>query len=230
MTPEALIERFRSEVHDTGDPPLWTDEEVVAYLDEAQKWYCRLSGGIADSTSDMTRVDMVAEEPFGDLDPRILKVRYAARESDGREIEILNFEDIQNRPTLLPSYSRTPTYLTFDDTQTGAVSAMVTGMEEGKARWFYVPAEDDVAKLIVYRLPLNDIEPDNLAALEIRPQDHRILLPGMKAQAYGKEDAETFNKVLQEKHETTFIDLCVNGRRERERREHKHRTVTYGGI
>jgi hypothetical protein len=230
VTPEQLIERFRSEVHDTGNPPLWTDDEVVSYLDEAQKWYCRLTGGISDSTSEATRVDMVTNEPFGVLDDRILKVRYAKRESDNVQINLLNFEDIENTPTFVASYTRGPSFLSFDDDQTGDVSAMVTGMEEGKVRWVYVPAADDTALLIVSRLPLETITPDNLAPLEIRPQDHHYMLSGMKAKAYAKEDAETYNKTLQEKHESDFVNLCVQGRRDRERREHKYRTVAYGGI
>jgi hypothetical protein len=227
---EELIERFRKEVHDTASPPLWTDEEVVSYLDESQKWYCRLTGGIADSTSEVTRALMTTNEPFGDLDPRILKVRYAKRESDNQQIEILNFEDIENRPTKLTDYGRRPAYLTFDDERTGEVHAMVTGMEQDRVRWVHVPVEDDVALMIVSRLPLETITTDNLAPLEIREQDHHVLLRGMKALAYGKEDAETYNKALQEKHELAFIRDCAQGKTDRERREHKYRTMGYGGI
>lgn len=231
MDTERLIEEFRSEVHDTAVPYLWSDEEVVGYLDEAQKWLCRMSGGISDSTSEITRVSMVTGEPWGVVDQKILKVRYVRRESDNVEIELMNFEDVQSRPVFTRGYYATlPTSILLDDTATGAVNAMVAGMEENRVRWLYVPGEDDTALMIVYRLPLVDITVDNIAPLEVNEKYHRQLKSGMKALAYDKEDAETFDKSKRDRFKTEFEGVGNEAKRERERREHKYRTITYGGI
>lgn len=231
METERLISRFRSDVHDTAAPYLWSDEEALGYADEAQKWLVRESFCLSDSTSSVAQIAMTANDPWGVVDPRVLKIRFARRASDNGEIDLVNFEDIQAHPTILhETYGVFPMYLTFDDTQIGAVRALVEGMETNKVRWMYVPAVSDVAKLIVYRLPLETISLDNIADLEVEDKHHIHLLDGMKAQAYKKEDAETFDKARQEKHEALFAAYCDQARLERERREHKPRTVRYGGV
>lgn len=230
MDTRKLLDRFRSEVHDTGLPPLWSDEEVAGYADEAQKQLCRLSGGISDSTSALTRVRATALEPWGRIDSRILEIRYAKRASDNREVLLINFEDIQHRPVIAETYSRLPLNLTFDDTRTGEVRAMVVGMEAKKVRWIDVPLVDDTIELIVYRDPLRTISLEDLAELEVDEKHHIHLLKGMKAAAYGKEDAECFDKGKKEQYEGEFRVYCEQVREERERREKKHRFISYGGI
>jgi hypothetical protein len=229
MDTQELLDRFRSEVHDTAEPQLWTDEEVVSYLDRSQRIYCREGGGIADSTSDATKINIVAGEPFGVLHPKVLKLRYVERESDHIEIDIWNFEDAQFRPMYDTISYTFPKRFAFDDTQ-GVVSKLVTGMEQGKVRWVYVPAADDTALCIVYRMPLETLSLENLCELEIPEEDHELLLDGMKALAYKKEDAETFDKSRQERHEAAFLTQCAESKYKREKREHKYRTVRYGGI
>lgn len=228
MDTERLLARFRSEVHDTALPYLWSDEEVVSYLDEAQKEYCILTDGIADASSAATRINIVAGEKFSTIHPSVLKVRQMQRESDSKEIEIWNFEDAQFRPTFDTVYN-VPRPIVLDATQ-GVVSKAITGMEQGKVRWIYVPAVADTAVCIIYRLPLQTLTPDNLAALEIPEEDHMCLLDGMKARAYKKEDPETFDKSRQEKHEGAFKDYCAEAKYKREKREHKYRKIRYGGI
>jgi hypothetical protein len=229
MDTERLIDTFRSEVHDTAEPFLWTDDEVVSYLDRAQNWYCRLTGGIADSSSEATRIDMVAGEKFGVVSAKVLKFREMQRESDNHPISLWNFEDAQFKPYFENSSYYAPYRLVLND-QTGLVGHAVTGMEQGKVRWIYVPAEDDTAICIVYRLPLETLSTDNLAPLEIPEEDQEALLDGMKALAYKKEDAETFNKAKQIDHQTAFEKYCGEAKEKREKREHKYRTVRYGGL
>jgi hypothetical protein len=228
METERLLAMFRSEVHDTAEPYLWTDEEAVSYLDRAQKRYCILTGGIPDATSEAARINIVAGETFGVLDPRVLKLRQVQRESDNKEIEIWNFEDAQFRPCFDTSYNA-PRHIILDATQ-GLVSKAITGMEQGKVRWVWIPAVDDTAICIIHRLPLETISTDNLVPLEILDEDHELLLDGMKAFAYKKEDAETFNKDKYIEHKADFETGCAESKYKRERREHKYRTVRYGGI
>jgi hypothetical protein len=231
---ERLVAKFRSQVSDIAEPYLWSDDEVLDYIDAVQKQVCQKDGGISDSNSELTRVPIEVNEPWADIDNRILKIRYVERESDNREIEIVNFEDVQNRPLESHgTYTRLPTMSSlFNDTRTGQVRAVVTNMEQDRVRWVYVPEVADVARLIVFRLPLETISVDTVGQvdLEIHPRHDEHLVSGMKMFAYGKEDAEAFDKAKKQEHELAFMGYCEQIRLERERREHKHRSITYGGI
>ena len=78
------------------------------------------------------------------LDPRILKVRGANRVSDGRPLEILNYEDLGARG------------IRFDG-RVGPLSTLVFGMEENKLRVTPKASLADAIKLLVFRLPLTGI-------------------------------------------------------------------------
>lgn len=231
MDTRDLIALFRKEVNDEALPRLWTDAQIYSYLDDAQKMFCRLHGGIADSTSSIAKIVARAGRAFGTLDPRILKVRYASRANDFVEVKIINFEDIQNGVLPLPDDSsyRFGLVNKLDDTQ-GLVRYMITGMEMNKVRFVYIPAEDVTISLITYRLPLETISEENPAELELDEQHHRHLLYWMKHLAYGNQDAETYDRTKMEQFGAAFQAYCAQAKAERERREHKPRLITYGGL
>ena len=216
MDVAALLALFRADVRDEAAPYLWSDAEVISYIDDAQKMFCRLQGGIADATSALTLLAVTAGDAFAKYDPRILKLRAAYREADGRELELLNFEDLQ-----------------FDggklDTSPGELRALVTGMEANKVRLVRAPTENTSVRLVVHRMPLESIE-DESQLLEIDEQHHRHLLHWMKHLAHQKQDAETYDRGRAEQFRTEFIAYCDRAKAEREKREHKYRTVMYGGY
>lgn len=229
MTPLELLNRFRLDVRDApGDgDQLWTDAEIYSYMDDAQKMFCRLTGGIADSSSAVTQIIATAGEEFGDISDRILKIRYAKRASDYREVQLLNFEDIQFGARQIEDYG-TWTTPRLDATE-GLISALITGMEARKVRFYLIPEADETINLTVYRLPLEDIE-GATSDLEIDSLHHTGLLHWMKHMAYSKQDAETFDKTKAEQFALAFERYCAQARNEREKREHKYRTVGYGGL
>ena len=51
MTVAEFIERFRLEMADNAAPYLWSDEEIVAYLNEAVDEACIRASLIEDSTT-----------------------------------------------------------------------------------------------------------------------------------------------------------------------------------
>ena len=67
-------------------------------------------------------------------------------------------------------------------------------------------------------------------ALEIDEQHHLHLLDGMKRLAYRKEDAETYDRGRADQFDAAFYAYCDQAKAERERREHKYRTIPYGGY
>lgn len=210
----ALIKEFRLDVDDNVAPFLWSDELVASYADDAQKMFCRLTNGIADATSQMCEVDISAGEAFAPIDKRILKIRSIARGSDGRAITLANIENLDG--------------LRITD-QTGPVLYAITGMEDNKVRWAHVPAVDDVARLVVFRLPLRTVTTTK-APLEIDEQHHRALLLWMKHLAYAKQDTDTADASKSAEAEMRFRAYCQFAKGEQDRAKHKIRVTAYGGI
>lgn len=212
----ALIREFRTDVDDNVAPFLWSDELVASYADDAQKMFCRLTNGIADATSQMCEVEISAGEAFATTDKRILKIRSITRGSDGRDIRLVNVENLAE------------TGLRLDD-RPGSVVAAVSGMEDHKLRWVSVPAADDVARLVVYRLPLRAVTTIK-APLEIDEQHHRALLLWMKHLAYAKQDTDTADAIKSGEAEMRFRSYCKAAKAEQDRARHKIRITAYGGI
>lgn len=232
MKGKELLALLRAELHDDAKPQLWSDTELYAYIDDAQKMFCRLVEGLADSTSPMTRIRAKTSNPYTAIDPRILKIRYMSRDADNQQIDLINYEDVENGilPMLDDSSYRVGQIHKIDDTE-GQLRYAILGMEANKVRWIYVPAEDQTVNLIVYRLPLESVNSDTRELeLEIGEMHHQHILHWAKARAYGKQDAETYDKTKMLEFAQRFQAYCEQARQEKERREHKPRTVTYGGL
>ena len=148
-----LIEAFRSDVVDEVAPYLWKDTEIVRYADAAYRRFVRLTGGIHDFTSPITRVNVVAGEATAEVSKLILRFDTATRESDGKDIEVTNWTDrnLMRRDDFGFSNSL------YNDGGVGEIRYMVIGNQEGLVKWVRIPAADDVVNLQVYRLPLTHI-------------------------------------------------------------------------
>lgn len=66
--------------------------------------------------------------------------------------------------------------------------------------------------------------------IEVDAQYHLDLLLGMKALAYSKQDADTFDKTKADEADAKFVARATNAALDKARREHKPRLMTYGGI
>lgn len=229
MNARELYGRYRSDMADTRAPYFWTDDDVFQYMDDAYKTFVRLTGGIADFTSDLTRVEILVGEQVGEYDRRILRISKAYRESDKAEIKVINQTDLtfirgDDYGLLRPAYL---------DNLPGPVRYMVIGMERGKCRWLQLPEEDDAALLHVFRLPLTRITPDiddSFDFPEIGEEHVPQLVLWMRARGYAKADADRFNGPLVKEYEQKFIDYCTFAKAEAERERYKPREVVYGGI
>lgn len=217
MKASRLKDQFRIDMDDLVEPFLWSDGDIALYMDDAQKMFCRLTGGLRDASSTLCTVDIDIDEPFSPIDPRILKIVRIQRDSDGKKLDLVNFEDIDAVGIRL-------------DNQTGPVDRAVIGMEENKLRWVRVPAAADTASMIVERLPLNTITDQFNKPLEIEEQHHLALLLWMAARAYGKQDSDTYNAAKSADKEAKFIAYCEQAKLEIQRKRHKTRIIGYGGI
>lgn len=217
METAALLARFRADTRDTVQPYLWSDEEALSYIDEAQNEFCRLTGGLADSTSsDVARVAVTSGQQFADLSPLILKIRAIFGE-DGKPIEIKNFEDYE--------FSAGGGTELFADVP-GPVRTAVVGMEPDKLKLINTPDADQTLNLIVYRLPLEPIE-DIDCDLEVAAQHHLSLLMWARRMAHLKSDAETYDRGRADQFGQEFMAYCSLAKDEKARREHKYRAVQF---
>jgi hypothetical protein len=228
MTPLQLHDLFRADVVDTATPYLWSELEVWDYLDDAFHMFARLTDGISDNTSTMTSISVVAATATAVLDPRILKIRRAVLASTGRPLKILNVEDTPVQA--LNDYGALPPV--GYDYLPGVVTSMVIGEQKGQCRWVQVPVVADTVNLTVYRLPLAPVTADSAdsALDEIDYWHHRHLLMWMKYRAYGKQDADTYNKGKSADYRVMFEAYCMQAKAEQERQKAKPRFTGYGGL
>lgn len=216
MDSAELLDQFRFDVSDTEAPYLWSDPEILTALDDAQKMFCRLTGGLGDASSALTQLAITPDTDWYAYSPLILKVRDAHWTDDGREVEVINFEDLRRRG------------LRFNG-QVGPVRGVIIGLEAHKLRCWPFPDAPRTLQLTVDRLPLKRIT-DTGQKLEIDEQHHLHLLKWVKALAYRKQDAETYDKGRATDFENQFRVYCEDAKAEKDRAMHKTRVVAYGGI
>ena len=217
MDSTGLVALFRSEMDDLVEAYLWTDEEILGYVDDAQKMFCRKTDGISDATTPaVTRIAAVANTDWVDLHPSILKIRAVTRTDSGRPLELLNDEDMAPRGW-------------YFDQRPGYIKALVVGAEAHKGRVWPLSAETVTVALKVFRLPLSPII-DFDQALEVDEEHHRHLLLWCKHLAYSKQDSEAFDKTKAAEFEKRFYAYCAQVMDEERRKRHKTRVVRYGGL
>lgn len=227
MNSTDLRNAFRSDMRDEVAPYLWSDSELYRYINDAQIQFCKREGGIRDATSAVTQVAVAIGEAFADISPSILTIRQATRASDGREIEILNLENIQQMHAHATDYGALASPSAMNTA--GPLEAVILGMEAFKVRWVHIPVAADTVNLVVDRMALTPVTGANID-LEIAEEHHEHLLLWMKHRALLKQDAETYDKGRSDQFRSAFEEYCMEAKRTRERRDHKFRTVAYGGY
>lgn len=217
MDSTGLLLQFRSDMNDLAVPYLWSDEDVLAYADDAQKMFCRKTDGISDETTpEVVQLAVVPDADRLDLHPSILRIVSAVRTDTGRPVEVINPSDMPKRGW-------------YFDGNTGVLKALVIGSQAHKARLYPKAAETLTVELTVFRLPLLPII-DTDQALEVDEEHHRHLVLWMRHLGYLKADAETFDQGKADDFEARFYRYCENVKAEQRRKDHKTRVVAYGGI
>lgn len=229
MLGSELYERFRSDVVDLELPYLWSEDEVWAYMTDAYRMFARLTGGIPDATSRLTQIPIAAGQATSAISPLVLKFRTAFLKSDGSKLGIIN--DVDEPLTAPDDYGQRR--IIVRDTTPGVVTHMMIGTDRnarrGVVRWIRVPMIDDTVMLSVWRLPI-DIATADFDFYEVGEEHHEHFLLWMKARAYGKQDAETFDRGRREENDKAFRAYCDQAKAESVRYRNVLQPVLYGGI
>ncbi len=228
MTTTELLALFRLEVVDVALPYLWADATIYTYIDDAQKQFCRDTYGIEDSRSFKLTVPGDGVTEWFALDPTILKVRNAVDSATGNDIPLIAIEKMGGT-TVGGSKSygiSAAATMKFDGT-TGALKALITGMDKGYVRTWPLVNIPTTVLLRTFRLPYDVAAGDDF---EIDSQHHINLLHWVKYRAYGVQDAETYNAKAVDKFKAAHDLYCAKAKVEQDRLRRPVSTVAYGGC
>jgi hypothetical protein len=213
MNTTELLAVCRQEVFDLELPYLWSDALLYAYIDDAQKQFCRDTYGIEDSRSFKLAVKDDGTIWYA-LDPLILKIRDAIDSATGKPVDLVAMEKMDEKR------------MRFDGL-VGPLKAFITGMDKGYVRAYPIPSVAATVELRVFRLP-NDVAAGD--DFEIDAQHVLNLLFWVKYRAYSVQDAETSDKTKAASNKALWDAYAARAKVEQSRLRRPVSAVTYGGI
>lgn len=160
---------------------LWKTDELIDYLAESLNEFARRTEYWFDTTTpEICEVPIVAGQAWANIDERIIRIRRAKLDLNTSPLGVID--------------ARTQD-MSFHDwdsaTNTGYPRNMMLGEETDKVLFDRTPIDDDTMRLHVVRYPLEFPKADS----EVGVPDKWVLklLTGIRAQAYKKQDADTFD-------------------------------------
>lgn len=217
MTLEELIDAFRDRSGDTVTPPLWSDDEVTLFLNEAQNEACERARLILDTTSpEVCELYVSAGTSGYDLDPRVLEIRRAKLDLATRPLVETSIEELDAQMPGWESKTGTPTHF-FQTSETGLTLVPK-------------PLAADTLRLRVIRLPLQPMADDSDEP-EIAAKHHYRMLDWALRCAYLKQDSEALDKQKAADHEAMFaasFGVRPDANVQRKRRDRRTPVVQMG--
>lgn len=180
MNLTTLIETFRNLADDTEMPYLWTDQEIILFLNEAEAEAATRSSLLVESIDpDLCSIAVLADTEFYETNPSIIELRRVKLDS-----------------TLLvrSSFSQLDAISEAWETETGTPTKYVQTLKG--IRLYPIPEVNHTLSLTVVRLPV----PMTEEGPEIPTSFHAALLDWALYLAYSKRDvdvvvgADTFAK------------------------------------
>lgn len=197
MTLQQLIDQFRSDVDDRIATYLFSDADVIGWLNEAEEEAALRANLLFDATtSEICDIAVTAGTSLYALDPRVFVIERASFLATGEDAENAIVLDLRDRL----SVDRTrPSWRT---TEMEPVELIV---DETKVQLACLPASSGTLSLEVYRAPLEPMAlGDGDVYPEIAPLHHRHLVEWAKYRAFSRPDAEVFDPKRAETAEANF--------------------------
>lgn len=186
-----FIELFRRETGDTEEAYLWSDEEIVGYLNESANDAAERALLIEDSTTaDCCEITLVPGTSTYELHDSVIRVKRAS---------------LAGKPMHASSIEAMDETGASWETMAGLPHTFIVNGQNTSIRFVPAPTEAGTVNLIVYRRPLEPLTVDNdTAEPEFKSIYHRRLLDGLLMHAYRKHDADAKNENLAAEHEGRF--------------------------
>ena len=217
-----LTASFRTQVDDAAEPYLWSDDEIIDLLDEAEDDFCER----ADAIHDELELDYVASEEWLELPEHVTQIRGARQGASVIQVcnrapweAMIYYDDYGTRVN--SSNWRTATGPTL--------RALITDLRHDEVKLYPIPTTDGSLTLEVFRRP--EAHLSERGALEITDRkQQRLILTKAAALAYGKHDAEAYNPQMAQSLEEQYRQGVEELLRSTRRRRRHNDLVSYGGL
>lgn len=194
MKVEELIRRFRALAGDKTEPYLWSDDEVVDWLNDAQAQACIRGRLIRED--ELAAVCRIALEP-GKHTYRLHPSAY--------ELINLQLVPLADRARPLHLVSREWLDAERPDWRTSDRPAEWVIQDDSTIRLVGTVAAGDVLALECYRLPIKDLSAEqDQTSPEIHPSHHIHLVDWVLHKAFSVPDADSFDPTRADKAEAAF--------------------------
>lgn len=194
MTLEQLRALARDWLDDDVSPPLWPDERIDQYLNEAVREAAVRARLLLDSaTASVCQIALVVDQAAYTLDPSVIVVRRAATDLDPQHpLERVLFHALDEvRPHWRTDKGR-PRYLVQD-------------LQRGSLTVSPIPTEVDVLRLVVMRYPIaSELMTAPTHVPPIGAQYHESLCHWVLWRALMKRDVEQYSPKDAETHYGLF--------------------------
>lgn len=181
-----FIAAFRSELADSAVPPLWSDEEIVAYLNEAVQEACERALLIEDRAT--PTVCAITLQPGVDtytLHPSVFQVKRLTLR--GRPLNETSIEALDEERPGWEMHKGQPRAFIFEQS---------SGTLPARVRLVPTPMQAEPIALTVYRGVLQKLSADQtMDEPEFDGRYHARLKDWVYRCAYLKQDVETFDKM-----------------------------------
>ena len=229
MTPTQLKDRFRRDVDDIPPHPeelsgcLWSDDDIFSYMDEVHRDFVARTLYLFE----VQEVDYVAGETQIPLPRPILEVRGAVYlKNEGTIVHDVNIHEnvwssdygvlVPSSPMRSPNVTGTPRLYSLD-------------IVRGEIAIAPAPLEDDT--LLIPAYVEARVLGKNCNSLEVTNERHQmIILDGMKAVAYRKQDADAYDPNQADRWQLEYERKLQQAHGESLRRRRNPGEIVYGGI
>lgn len=195
-----MVSRWRDKLNDRKSPFLWSTEELVAYANTAIEEICRECDVLYDkTTASVCEVTMVQDQAVYSVSPLITRIDRAKLSTQALPIPVVGTKWMdENRYDWENASSGSPSLIVDDGVGTDKIQV-------------YPPpdAATDAATLTlgVYRLPVTELDPNNLSATTELPINfQKYIDAGVYREAYGKDDVDTNDEDMELKWARKFED------------------------
>jgi hypothetical protein len=220
-TVDQLVTKFRQEMDDENVPYLWSDAEIIDYLDQAQKEFCRKTMILKD----VVTTPVSANGSTVDIEYAIVDVRRAQLGNESRPLSIINFSELDTNMSATDYGGVTLSDWTTD---TGTPRILVPDHSYLKGRLVPIPTAADTLTMWVARLS-DDISAGGNFEIE-DPSHQRAFLLYARGLAYLKKDSETYDEAESQLLMAEFQSRIDMFRSEQKKGRSAPRAARYGGI
>lgn len=190
-----FITDFRADLVDNDTPPLWSDADIVRYLNDAvQEANVRAFLTEDRLTPAVCTVTLVPDVSTYQLHPSVFEIKRATLR--GRPLDETSVEELDDDCPGWENWKGSPRLFIFDQ---------ASGARPASIRLVRIPTQADTLSLTVYRGALNPLTAANgTAKPELPERFHERLKDWVYRCAYLKQDADAFDKSKAIEFEASF--------------------------